>query len=98
MAKRSEDWDEALAAQLRNAEFAREFILASVEEGLSLHDILNKVVRAYGVKEFAEKVKMADSNLLRAIGSKANPTQKTLNQILKPFGLKLTIGPLKKVA
>jgi DNA-binding phage protein len=98
MSKRYADWDDTLAAQLRNAEFAKEFILASVEEGLTLNDILNKVVRAYGVKEFGETVGMADSNLLRTLGPNGNPTQKTLNQILKPFGLQLTIGPLTEVA
>lgn len=98
MPKRYADWDDTLAAQLREVDFAKEFILASAEEGLSLDDILNKVVRAYGVKEFAETVGMADSNLLRALGPNGNPTQKTLNQILKPFGLQLTIGPLTEVA
>ena len=95
MAKRSRDWNEGLSQDLRDPEFAREFILASLEEGLSLQVVLGKSIRAYGVKEFAKKIKMAAPNVLRAMDPKHNPTQETLNRLLKPFGLRLAVTPLE---
>jgi DNA-binding phage protein len=44
-----------------------------------------------GVKEFAAKVGMASPNLLRTLNPRHNPTQGTLNRLLKPFRLKLSI-------
>ncbi len=93
MVKRSRDWNEGLAQDLQDPEFARDFIRAALDEGVSLQVALGKIVRAYGVKEYAEKIKMASPNVLRAINPKYNPTQQTLNRLLKPLGLQLTVGP-----
>jgi DNA-binding phage protein len=67
--------------------FAREFLLASIDEGVDLQVALGKVIRAMGVKEFAAKVHMASPNVLRAINPRHNPTQDTLNRLLRPFEL-----------
>lgn len=91
MARRSKDWDETLAKELKNKEFAKEFILASLDEGMDLQTVLGKVIRAYGLKEFGKKIKMASPNVLRAIDRRHNPTQDTLNRLLKPFGLRLAV-------
>jgi hypothetical protein len=48
MSRRTKDWNQGLAKQLKDTKFAREFILASLQEGLSLQDILKKVIVAYG--------------------------------------------------
>jgi probable addiction module antidote protein len=101
MARRSKDWNEGLAKDLQDAVFAREFLMASIEDGVSVQDALGKVIRAIGVKEFAKKVKMASPNVLRAINPKHNPTQDTLNRLLRAFGLALTvavIGTRRKAA
>lgn len=95
MAKRSADWNAGLAEDLRNPEFAREFLLAAVEEGVSVQRALGKVIRAMGVKEYAELTGMASSNVLRAIRARHNPTQVTLNRMLRPFGLKLSVAPIE---
>ena len=94
MARRSKDWNEGLAKDLKDSEFAREFLLAALEEGVSIQIALGKVVRAYGVKEFSRKTKIASSNLLRAINPRHNPTQDTLNRLLKPFGLMVAVMPI----
>jgi len=96
MARRTKDWNEGLANDLRNPAFAREFLLAAAEEGISLQHALGKVIRAMGVKEFAEKVCMESPNLLRAINPRHNPTQATINRLLNPFGLKLSLAPILK--
>jgi len=95
MPKRSAEWNEGLSADLRDPDFAKEFILASLEEGLSLQVVLGKVIRAYGVKEFSKKVKIASPNILRAINPGHNATQETLNRLLKPFGLRLAVISLE---
>ena len=94
MARRSRDWNIGLAQDLRNAEFEREFLMAAIDEGVSIQLALAKVIRAMGVKEFAAKVRMASPNVLRAINPRHNPTQDTLSRLLKPFRLKLTVAPI----
>ena len=94
MARRSKDWNEGLASDLKDRNFATEFILASVEEGMGVQEALGKVIRAMGIKEFSKRAKMASPNILRAISPRYNPTQETLNRLLKPFGLMLTIAPI----
>ena len=96
MARRSKDWNEGLSRDLQDPEFAREFLLASLNEGISIQQGLSKVIRAMGVKEYSRKAKMAPSNVVRAIGLKHNPTQETLNRLLRPLGLTLTVAPLRK--
>ncbi len=93
MAKRSRDWNEGLAEDLRDPAFARAFITAALDEGISLQEALGKVVRAYGVKEYAAEARIAAPNLLRAISPTSNPTQQTLERLLQPLGLRLTVGP-----
>ena len=94
MARRSRDWNVGLAEDLRDRQFAREFLLASIDEGVPLQVALGKVVRAMGVKEFAAKVRMASPNLLRTLNQRHNPTQETLNRLLRPFRLKLSLAPM----
>ncbi len=96
MARRSRDWNRGLARDLRNPEFARRFILAAVEEGIPLHQVVGKVIRAAGVKEFAARVRMDGPHLSRAIHPRHTPNQDILNRLLRPFRLKLSIVPLDK--
>ena len=96
MARRSSDWNVGLAEDLKDREFAREFLLAAIDEGVPIQVALGKVIRAMGVKEFAAKVRMASPNLLRAINPRHNPTQATLDRLLKPFRLKLSLARLDR--
>jgi DNA-binding phage protein len=95
VARRSRDWNRGLAEDLRDPEFAREFLLAAIDDGISVQRALGKVVRAMGVKEFAAKVRMASPNVVRAINPRHNPTQETLNRLLRPFRLRLSLAPLE---
>ncbi len=97
MTRRSKDWNEGLSADLKDPEFAREFILAAMEDGMPLKTVLARTIRAYGVKEFANAIKMAEPNLVRLLSARSNPTQETLNRLLKAFGLKLAVAPIRKV-
>lgn len=95
MARRSKDWNEGLAEDLQDADFARQFLAAAVEDGIPLKVALAKVIRARGVKEFAELVGMPSPNVLRAINPKHNPTQETLERLLRPFGLRIGLADIK---
>lgn len=95
MARRSKDWELGLAGDLRDPKFAREFLMASIDEGVALQIALGKVVRAMGVKEFAAKVRMASPNVLRALNPRHNPTQATITRLLDPFGLRLSLAVIK---
>ena len=94
MARRHEGWNVGLAEDLRDPEFARKFLLGAIEEDVPLQIALGKVVRAMGVKEFAAKLGMSSPNLLRTLNPPHNPTQGTLNRLLKPFRLKLSLAPI----
>ncbi len=96
MARRSRDWNRGLAEDLRDVDFAREFLLAAIDEGVSVQRALGKVVRATGVKELAAKVCMASPNVVRAINPRHNPTQETLNRLLRPFRLRLSLAPIEQ--
>jgi DNA-binding phage protein len=96
MVKRGADWNEGLAEDLRDPEFAREFLLAAVEEGIAVQKALSKVIRAMGVKEYAAMAGIASSNMLRAIRAGHNPAQATLDRMLRPFGLKLSVAPIER--
>ena len=94
MARRSRDWNEGLAKDLKDFDFARGFLVAAMNEGISVQQALGKVIRAMGVKEFAAKIGVAAPNVLRAINPRHNPTQATLNRLLRPFRLRLTLEPI----
>lgn len=96
MARRSRDWNDGLAKDLEDPAFARAFLLAAIEDGGSLQHALGKAIRALGVKEFGARIGMPSPNVLRAIHPRHNPTQATLNRLLEPFGLRLSLAPLKK--
>ncbi len=95
MARRSRDWEVGLAEDLRDPTFAREFLMASIDEGVAIQVALARVVRAMGVKEFAAKVRMASPNVLRALNPRHNPTQATINRLLRPFRLRLSLAPIE---
>ena len=96
MTRRSKDWNVGLAQDLRDWKFAREFLLAAIEEGVSIQIALGKVIRAIGIREFSARVKIASPNVVRAINPRHNPTQDTLNRLLKPFRLKLSLAPIEQ--
>jgi len=100
MPRRSRDWNEGLAKDLKDHKFAREFIMGALDEGLSPKEALRKVILTYGLKEYSRKVKLPSSNISRALNSRHNPTLETLNRLLKPFGLRLVVAPFdeKKAA
>ncbi len=97
MTRRSRDWNEQLAKDMRDPEFAREFLLSLLDEGFTLQQALAKTIRTYGIREFARRAKIASSNVSRAIRPSHNPSQQLLERLLKPFGLRLGAAPTRGV-
>jgi len=93
MARRREDWNIDLAKRMRNA-FARAFLLAAIDEGLTVQQVLAKVIQAVGITEFAARVGMPRPNVQRAIHPRHNPTRETLNRLLALFRLQLRLTPI----
>ena len=96
MARRSKDWNLGLAQDLRDSEFAREFLLAAVEEGVSIQIALGKVIRAIGIKEFSARIKIASPNILRAINPRHNPTEETSIVCSRHSGLNSVSRPIEQ--
>lgn len=80
MARRSADWNEGLAKDLKDVKFAQGFIQASLEEGLPIQVVLGKVIRAYGVKDFAARVKLPSSKLRLCSCSKLSPKNSVISR------------------
>ncbi len=91
MPKRSKEWNEVLQKELCKPKFARTYIEAALIEGIPLQVVLGQVIRAMGVLEYSKRVGLAASNLHRLLRSKSNPTLGTLQMLLAPLGLQITV-------
>ena len=86
-----DDW---LFEQLKDANFAAEFLNAASEDDdpKTYLAALRKVVDARGgMASTAEKAQLSRETLYRTLSSRGNPTIKTLNAVLKATGLKFGI-------
>ena len=90
MPTRSSDWNEKMAKSLKNVDYAKNFLLGLLDEGDDLQTALGRLIRLYGVKEYAALVKLDQPAVQRAINPEHNPTKETLEKLLAP--LKLSLG------
>jgi probable addiction module antidote protein len=87
--------DEWLLEQLKDAEFAAEFLNTANEDDdpKTYLTALRKVVDARGgMALVAEKSHLSRETLYRTLSARGNPTIKTLNAVLKATGLKLGVS------
>jgi DNA-binding phage protein len=96
MARRTRDWNKGLANDFKDTTFVRAFINAALDEGIPIQQVLRKLVDVVGLKETSKKTKMPSPNIVRVLNPKHNPTLETLNRILRPFGLKLSVTMIQK--
>lgn len=95
MAKRSKSWDESLAKKLKDLEFAKYYLLSLVnDENLPLKEALRDFVHSYGVSEYAQICGLAQPNLTRALNEDSNSTLSTVEKILSPLSLSLSVVDL----
>lgn len=93
MPTRSSDWSEEVSKELRDTDYAQSFLLGLLEEGDDLQTALGRLIRLYGVKEYAKLVQMEESAIQRAINPDHNPTKGTLEKLLAPLKLSLGVKP-----
>lgn len=93
MPTRSIDWNETIAQELRDTAYAQVFLLGLLDEGDDLQTALGRLIRLYGVKEYAQLAGMEESAIQRAINPKHNPTKGTLEKLLAPLKLSLGVKP-----
>ena len=87
-----DDW---LFEQLKDAEFAAEYINAASEDDdpKTYLTALRKVVEARGgLALVAERAQVSRETLYRTLSSRGNPTIKTLSAVLKATGLKFGVS------
>jgi probable addiction module antidote protein len=87
-----DDW---LLEQLKDAEFAAEYLNAASEDDdpKTYLTALRKVVEARGgMASIAEKSHLSRETLYRTLSTRGNPTIKTLTAVLKATGLKFGVS------
>lgn len=94
MPTRSKDWSEYVSKELQDLDYARLFLSALLDEGDDLQTALGRLIRLYGVKEYASLVKMDAPAVQRAIDPRHNPTKQTLEKLLAPLKLSLGVKPV----
>jgi DNA-binding phage protein len=90
---RHESYDEKLASELQDQEFAKDFILDLIEgdEGLTPLEALRHTIRRMGVKEFSVAAKIPYESVCRMLESDSLPKISTLDRYFAFFGLKVKI-------
>jgi probable addiction module antidote protein len=86
---------EDLLKRLSNPEYAAEYLaqtLASEDSAAFLVALKDVVDAGGGVGTLAEHVSIARPSLYKILSNKGNPTLDTLQQILKPLGLRVSIA------
>ncbi|MGE4233114.1 MAG: DNA-binding protein [Bacteriovoracia bacterium] len=91
---RSSFYDQTLADELKDKEFAKEFILGLMEDedGMSLVQALKHTIRKAGVKEFSKMTGIPEKSISRMLNSDLVPKIETLDEYLAPFGLKTKLS------
>jgi probable addiction module antidote protein len=87
--------DEWLLQQLKDAEFAAEYLNAASEDDdpKTYLTALRKVVEARGgMADIAEKAHLSRETLYRTLSTRGNPTIRTLSAVLKATGLKFGVS------
>ncbi len=93
MPTRSRDWNEEVSQDLKDTAFAQVFLLELLEAGDDLQTALGRLIRLYGVKEYAKLADLDEPAIQRAINPDHNPTKQTLEKLLAPLKLSLGVKP-----
>ncbi len=93
MPTRSRDWNEEVSQELKDPAYAQGFLQELLSEGDDLQTALGRLIRLYGVKDYAKLVEMDEPAIQRAINPEPNPTKQTLEKLLAPLNLSLGVKP-----
>lgn len=103
MPKRTRDFEKDLIQKLKDAEFAAEYLNASLEDSDEGSDerflmALGQVARAHGMTVISEKSGFARQALYRSLSESGNPELSTLKALLDAMGLKLSVEQKKQAS
>lgn len=103
MPKRSRDYEADLVKKLKDAEFATEYLNASLEDsGEGSYErfliALRQVAKAHGMSAVSERSGMARQAMYRALSENGNPELSSLKALLEAMGLKLAIEQKKRAS
>lgn len=103
MPKRVRDYEDGLIENLKDAEFATEYLNASLEDADEGADerfliALRQVAKAHGMTAVAEKSGMARQAMYRALSETGNPEFSSLRALLDAMGLRLAVERKSKPA
>ena len=91
--------DEWLHAQLKDPEFAADYLTAAAEDVPAVYlSALRHVAESHGMAKIAKSAGIPRESLYRALGPRGNPRLSTLTAVMKATGLLLSAKatPTKK--
>jgi len=91
MSRRSTSYNEMIAEQMRDPEFARGVVLHSLDFGDSVEEALRLAIRSMGIKEFSDKSGIPLQSVSSFVCKRRVFGHKTLAKCLVVFGLKFTV-------
>lgn len=97
---RSDSYDRKLSEKLKDPEFAQAYLLALVEdddEPMTIEDALRQIIGKMGTTDFATLVEEDKANVDKFLKGQRVLKEESLNNYLRPFGLRLKKA-LEKVA
>ena len=98
MANRNRNFNELVAKQMKDLEFAQGFLLANIEEhGDSVQDALIAAIEATGLSAYADKNGFSIQSVSDFVHKRRECKVGTIDKFLKPFGFKVRLD-IEKVA
>jgi len=95
---RNNAYDEDLAKEMQDTEFAQQYLLNLVEdEPMPVEEALRMAIPRMGVAEFSRKIKKSKTDIDKFLRGERNLKPETLNEYLVPFNLRVKVI-LEKVA
>jgi len=95
------DYREDLLTELKDPEFAAAYleeVLQSKDKAAFLIALRDVVEAGGGVTQVAQHAQIQRQSLYKVLSKRGNPTLTTLQDILKPLGLRVTITPVEAPA
>ncbi len=92
---RLKNYKDDLAKRLRDPEYAAEYlaqVLATKDSAAFLIALKDVVEAGEGMGSLAGRVKLKRPSLYKILSKNGNPTLATLQEILKPLGLRISVA------
>lgn len=97
---RNNAYDEDLAKEMQNPDFAQLYLLNLIEdgdEGMTVEEALRMAIPRMGVAEFSRRIKKSKTDVDKFLRGERNLKPETLDEYLVPFNLRIKVT-LEKVA